>query len=59
MRTAERAGATVTRHPAPTSYGAYAAIFTDPDGHAWKVAHNPGSPLAYDGSISVPNFSTP
>lgn len=59
MRTAERAGATVTRHPAPTSYGAYAAIFTDPDGHAWKVAHNPGSPLAEDGSISVPDFSTP
>ena len=59
MRAAKRAGATVTRHPAPTSYGAYAAIFADPDGHAWKVAHNPGSPRADDGSISVPDFSTP
>jgi predicted acetyltransferase/predicted lactoylglutathione lyase len=59
MRTAERAGATVTRHPAPTSYGAYAAIFTDPDGHAWKVAHNPGSRRAEDDSLSVPDFSTP
>jgi uncharacterized protein len=40
MRSAERAGATVTRHPAPTSDGGYAATFTDPDGHAWEIAHN-------------------
>jgi predicted acetyltransferase/predicted lactoylglutathione lyase len=59
IATAERAGAKVTRNPAPTSYGAYAGIFTDPDGHAWKVAHNPGSPLADDGSIPVAGFSTP
>jgi predicted lactoylglutathione lyase len=59
MMTAEHAGATVTRHPAVTSYGAYAAIFTDPDGHAWKVAHNPGSPRADDGSICVPDVNSP
>jgi predicted acetyltransferase/predicted lactoylglutathione lyase len=59
MRSAERAGATVTRHAAPTLYGGYAAIFIDPDGHAWEVAHNPGFPFAEDGSSSVPDFSTP
>jgi hypothetical protein len=49
----------VTRHPARTSYGGYAAFFIDPDGHAWEVAHNPGSPLAEDGSMTVPDFSSP
>lgn len=59
ITSAERAGATVTRHPARTSYGGYAAFFTDPDGHVWEVAHNPGLPLAEDGSITVPDFSSP
>jgi uncharacterized protein len=59
MRSAERAGATVIRRAATTLHGGYAAIFTDPDGHAWEVAHNPGFPLAEDGSISVPDFSAP
>jgi catechol 2,3-dioxygenase-like lactoylglutathione lyase family enzyme len=53
---AERGGATVTRRPAPTFYGGYAGVFTDPDGHAWEIAHNPGFPLAADGSLTVPDF---
>jgi predicted acetyltransferase/predicted lactoylglutathione lyase len=55
---AERAGATVTRPAARTLYGGYAGFFTDPDGHAWEVAHNPGLPLPEAGRI-VPNFSSP
>jgi predicted lactoylglutathione lyase len=51
---ARAAGATVTREPAPTFYGGYAAVFLDPDGHAWEVAVNPGMPLADDGSFVVP-----
>jgi catechol 2,3-dioxygenase-like lactoylglutathione lyase family enzyme len=51
---AERAGATVTRQAARTLYGGYAAFFTDPDGNAWEVAHNPGFPLAEDGSLTRP-----
>ncbi|CAN5557742.1 VOC family protein [soil metagenome] len=54
---AERAGAVVTRPPAETFYGGYAGVFTDPDGHAWEIAHNPGFPLADDGSITVPDFN--
>ena len=59
IASAERAGATVTRRAARTFYGGYAGHFTDPDGYAWEVAHNPGFMLADDGSITVPDFSTP
>ena len=47
--------ARVTRPAAETSYGGYAAVFTDPDGHAWEVAHNPGFALAADGTLTVPD----
>lgn len=57
VETARRAGATVTREPAPTFYGGYAAYFRDPDGHVWEVAHNPGFPLGPDGSLTVPDLS--
>jgi predicted lactoylglutathione lyase len=53
---AEEAGATVTRRPAQTFYGGYAGYFTDPDGHAWEVAWNPGFPLAEDGSLVLPDL---
>ena len=55
---AERAGATITRPPGTTFYGGYAGVFTDPDGHAWEIAHNPGFPLAEDGSLTIPDFGT-
>jgi catechol 2,3-dioxygenase-like lactoylglutathione lyase family enzyme len=54
---AAAAGATVTREPAETFYGGYAGCFTDPDGHVWEIAFNPGFPLADDGSITIPDFS--
>ncbi|MBV8542563.1 MAG: VOC family protein [Pseudonocardiales bacterium] len=54
---AERAGATVTRPAAETFYGGYAGVFTDLDGHVWEIAHNPGFPLAEDGSITIPDLS--
>jgi uncharacterized glyoxalase superfamily protein PhnB len=57
MTSAETAGATVTRPAADTFYGGYAGFFTDLDGHAWEIAHNPGFPLAPDDSITIPNFS--
>lgn len=57
MAAAERAGATVTRAPAETFYGGYAGVFTDPDGHAWEIAHNPGFTLGPDGNLTIPDFS--
>jgi uncharacterized protein len=56
VASAAAAGATVTRQPAETFYGGYAGCFTDPDGHVWEIAHNPGFPLAEDGSITIPDF---
>ncbi len=56
---AQAAGATVTRPAAKTFYGGYAGYFTDLDGHPWEIAHNPGFPLADDGSITIPDFSKP
>jgi len=51
------AGATVTKPAAETFYGGYAAVFTDPDGHPWEIAHNPGFTLGDDGSLTVPDFA--
>lgn len=56
---AERAGAHVTKQPCETFYGGYAGCFADPDGHVWEIAHNPGFPIADDGSITVPDFGEP
>ncbi len=53
---AAAAGATVTRPPAETFYGGYAGVFTDPDGHAWEIAHNPGFALTDDGALTIPRF---
>lgn len=53
---AAAAGATVTRQPAETFYGGYAGVFTDPDGHPWEIAYNPGFALADDGTLTIPRF---
>lgn len=59
LATAERAGATITRPARTTFYGGYAGCFTDPDGHPWEVAHNPGFTLDADGSLRLPDFGQP
>lgn len=51
---ARAAGAAVTREPAETFWGGYSGAFTDPDGHAWEIAHNPSWTLADDGSVLLP-----
>lgn len=56
LAAAERAGGTVTKPARRTFYGGYAGVFTDPDGHAWEIAHNPGFTLAEDGSLTLPDF---
>ena len=53
---ARSAGAAITREPAETFYGGYAACFTDIDGHVWEIAHNPGFPLDEDGNLTVPDL---
>jgi uncharacterized protein len=51
---ARAAGANIVREPAETFWGGYSAAFTDPDGHAWEVAHNPRWTIREDGSIELP-----
>ncbi|MFC7304503.1 VOC family protein [Streptomyces monticola] len=58
LSTAERAGGRITKAGATSELGFYSGVFTDPDGHAWEVAHNPGFPLAEDGTLTIPDFST-
>lgn len=53
---AANAGAEITRAARETFYGGYAGCFTDPDGHVWEIAYNPGFPLGQDGAIKVPDF---
>ena len=53
LAAARDAGATVPRAGAPTFWGGYSGIFIDPDGHPWEVSHNPGWPIAADGSVSL------
>jgi uncharacterized glyoxalase superfamily protein PhnB len=50
---AERAGATIGRPPAETFWGGYSAIFIDPDGHPWEVAHNPRWTIGDDGGVRI------
>ena len=56
LAAAQRAGATITQPARTTFYGGYAGCFTDPDGHPWEVAHNPGFTLGDDGSLTLPDF---
>jgi uncharacterized glyoxalase superfamily protein PhnB len=53
---AASAGGEITQAARETFYGGYAGYFTDPDGHAWEIAWNPGFLPGPDGSITVPDF---
>ena len=48
---ARAAGATIGREGAETFWGGYSALFIDPEGHPWEVAHNPHWAIAEDGSV--------
>ena len=50
---ARAAGGVIGREPAETFWGGYSAVFIDPDGHPWEIAHNPGWTLRDDGTVSL------
>lgn len=52
---ARAAGARIAREPAETFWGGYSAVFVDPDGHPWEVAHNPHWILDDEGRVSLPS----
>jgi catechol 2,3-dioxygenase-like lactoylglutathione lyase family enzyme len=49
------AGATTLRAAQTVFWGGYTAVFADPDGHLWEVAHNPGFPFSADGRLLLPD----
>jgi catechol 2,3-dioxygenase-like lactoylglutathione lyase family enzyme len=51
---ARAAGATIGREPGETFWGGYSAVFIDPDGYPWEVAHNPNWTIEDDGSVTLP-----
>ncbi|MCU1674033.1 MAG: glyoxalase [Frankiales bacterium] len=53
LEQARAAGARIGREPAATFWGGYSAVFVDPDGHPWEVAHNPGWELGQDGAVRL------
>jgi uncharacterized protein len=50
---ARAAGATIGREPAEAFWGGYTALFLDPDGHPWEVAHNPHWTVTEDGGVRL------
>jgi len=51
---ARSAGATIGREPGETFWGGYSAVFIDPEGYPWEVAHNPHWTIERDGSVTLP-----
>jgi uncharacterized glyoxalase superfamily protein PhnB len=51
------AGASALKPLEATEWGGYSGYVSDPDGHAWEIAHNPGFALAEDGTLALPDFS--
>ena len=50
---ARAAGATIGREPGETFWGGYSAIFVDPEGHPWEIAHNPHWTITPDGGVRL------
>ena len=48
-----QAGGTVTSPPEEAFWGGYTGTFTDPEGHAWEVAHNPSWTMRQDGTVEM------
>jgi uncharacterized protein len=50
---ARAAGARIGREPAETFWGGYSAVFFDPDGHPWEIAHNPHWRIDENGGVHL------
>ena len=50
---ARAADARIGREPAETFWGGYSAVFIDPDGHPWEVAHNPRWTVTEGGGVEL------
>jgi hypothetical protein len=48
------AGAGLLHAPEKAEWGGYTSLVSDPDGHAWEIAYNPGWPLDDRGLPQLP-----
>ncbi len=54
LQEAAAAGGRVIKAAHKVFWGGTVGYFTDPDGHLWEVAHNPGFPLDEEGRVTLP-----
>lgn len=47
-------GGKIVKPAARTDWGGYSGYFSDPDGHLWELACNPGFPIDEHGRIEIP-----
>lgn len=52
---AEAAGGVIVKPAQDVFWGGHSGYFTDPDGHLWEVAWNPGFVIGADGAIKLPD----
>lgn len=52
---AEAAGGRVVKPAEEAFWGGYSGYFSDPEGHLWEVAWNPGFPLDDAGNVTLPD----
>ncbi|MGH3333825.1 MAG: VOC family protein [Nocardioidaceae bacterium] len=51
---AHEAGGKIVKPAEKTGWGGYSGYFSDPDGHLWELACNPGFPIDEHGRIDIP-----
>jgi uncharacterized protein len=54
LKTAEAAGATITKPAQDVFWGGHSGYFADPDGNLWEVVWNPHFKLNDRGEIELP-----
>jgi catechol 2,3-dioxygenase-like lactoylglutathione lyase family enzyme len=54
LEEAKQAGAHILKPAQDTFWGGYSGYFSDPDGHPWEVAWNPGFNIKPDGTVRLP-----
>lgn len=48
------AGGSLVKAPEAVFWGGYSGYASDPDGHLWEIAHNPGFPVDAAGRVRAP-----
>jgi uncharacterized protein len=55
LAAAQAAGGCIVKPAQTAVWGGYSGYFTDPDGHPWEVAWNPGFSILPDGTLRLPD----